>query len=62
MSSLQVSPPANSVEIALPSVATTETRPGMDSAGAAIAAALIQETKENMNSQFQQYNFLNVVA
>jgi hypothetical protein len=62
MSSLQINPPASSVQIALPSVALSETRPGMDSAGAAMAAALIQETKVNMDSQYAQFNFLNALA
>jgi hypothetical protein len=62
MTGLQPNTPASSTEMVLPGVSLTETRPGMDSAGAALAAALIQETKANMDNQFAQYNFLNVVA
>ena len=62
MTNLDVHPPVTSVDITLPGVSTTTTRPGMDAAGAAIAAALIQQTKDNMDNQFAQYNFLNVAG
>jgi hypothetical protein len=62
MTGLEVNVGVSNNEMGLPSVSLTETRPGMDSAGAALAAALLQQTKVNMDSQFQEFNFLNVVA
>lgn len=58
-----ISPPstASAVEMALPSV-TSGTRIGADTAGAAMAAALVRQAKANMDAQYASFNFLNTSA
>lgn len=62
MNGMQVQTQNPVVDINLPSLNPKNTRPGFDTTGAALATALLQETKKNMDVQFEEYNFLNFSA